>query len=78
MSARLVSITPDAEKQMAYCARVSNPKNQESENIAGLLRYCVRNRHWSVFEHAHVRRRRGAAHTGPRGAFGRKGHSGCF
>jgi thymidylate synthase (FAD) len=48
---KLVSLTPDAEKQIAYCARVSNPANQENENFKGLIKYCIRNKHWSVFEH---------------------------
>ena len=48
----LVSATPDAEKHMAYCARVSNPKNQENESIAGLLKYCIKHQHWSIFEQA--------------------------
>ena len=38
---KLISVTPDAEKHIAYCARVSNPKNQESESFAGLLKYCI-------------------------------------
>ena len=46
----LVSVTPDAEKTMAYVARVSNPSNQDNENYAGLLRYCIKHNHWSVFE----------------------------
>jgi len=49
---KLISITPDAEKTMAYIARVSNPSNQENENYAGLLRYCIKHNHWSVFEQA--------------------------
>ena len=52
MNVRLVSITPDAEKTMAYIARVSNPSNQENEKYAGLLRYCIKHNHWSVFEQA--------------------------
>ena len=48
----LVSVTPDAEKHMAYVARVSNPNNQGSDNFAGLLRYCIKHQHWSVFEQA--------------------------
>lgn len=48
---KVVSVTPDAEKQIAYCARVSNPANQENENFKGLIKYCIRNKHWSVFEH---------------------------
>ena len=52
MNVSLVSVSPDAEKHMAYCARVSNPNNQENENYAGLLRYCIKHQHWSIFEQA--------------------------
>ena len=51
---KFVSVTPDAEKTMAYIARVSNPKNQDNEKFAGLLRYCIEHGHWSVFEQAHM------------------------
>ena len=47
---KLVSVTPDAEKHMAYCARVSNPKNQDNESFDGLLKYCIKHQHWSIFE----------------------------
>ena len=50
MSVKLVSVTPDAEKMMAYIARVSNPSNQDNEKYAGLLKYCINHNHWSVFE----------------------------
>ena len=50
MSINLISITPDAEKTMAYIARVSNPSNQDNENYSGLLKYCIKHNHWSVFE----------------------------
>tara|TARA_Y100001970_G_scaffold280903_1_gene390657 strand:- start:377 stop:1009 length:633 start_codon:yes stop_codon:yes gene_type:complete len=50
MTVELISITPDAEKTMAYIARVSNPSNQSNENFSGLLRYCIKHQHWSVFE----------------------------
>ena len=50
MRAQLVSVTPDAEKTMAYIARVSNPNNQDNEKYAGLLGYCIKHNHWSVFE----------------------------
>ena len=50
MSIKLISITPDAEKTMAYIARVSNPSNQDNENYSGLLKYCIKHNHWSVFE----------------------------
>ena len=49
---KLVSVTPDAEQHMAYVARVSNPKNQDNDQFAGLLKYCIKHGHWSVFEQA--------------------------
>ena len=52
-SARLIWITPEAEKTISYCARVSNPANQENYNTAPkLLAYCIKHGHWSVFEMA--------------------------
>lgn len=53
-SVKLVWATPDADKHIGYCARVSNPANQDNPNIAGLLKYCAKNAHWSVFEMASV------------------------
>jgi len=50
MSIKLISITPDAEKTMAHIARVSNPDNQDNPNYSGLLKYCIKHNHWSVFE----------------------------
>jgi len=50
MTATLISVTPDAEKTMGYIARVSNPANQDNEKYAGLLKYCIKHNHWSVFE----------------------------
>jgi len=52
MNVELISVTPDAEKHMAYVARVSNPKNQDNDKFAGLLKYCIKHGHWSVFEQA--------------------------
>ena len=52
MEVKLISVSPDSEKHMAYCARVSNPNNQDNENYAGLLRYCIKHQHWSIFEQA--------------------------
>ena len=49
---KLISVTPDAEKTIAYVARVSNPQNQENDKFAGLLTYCIKHGHWSVFEQA--------------------------
>ena len=51
MTVKLVTITPDAEKLIAYCARVSS-SHQDNPEYAGLLRYCVQHGHWSVFEQA--------------------------
>ena len=50
MDVKLVTVTPDAEKTMAHIARVSNPGNQDNEKFAGLLKYCIKHQHWSVFE----------------------------
>lgn len=54
MNTKLISVTPDAETTIAYCARVSNPSNQNSENISRLLKYCIDHKHWSIFEMAHL------------------------
>ena len=51
---KLISVTPDAEKTIGYVARVSNPKNQDNPKVAGLLKYCIKHGHWSVFEQAHM------------------------
>ena len=47
-------VTAGSEDIVAYCARVSNPANQDNKDIAGLLRYCMRHGHWSVFEMANA------------------------
>ena len=52
MTANLIWATPEADKHIGYCARVSNPNNQDNPNVAGLLNYCAKNHHWSVFEMA--------------------------
>lgn len=61
IKARVIAITmpvegvdiPDSEGVVSYCARVSAPQNQENfDTAAGLLKYCARNKHWSVFEMA--------------------------
>jgi len=54
MNVKLVSVTPEAEKLMGYVARVSNPKNQDNPKVSGLLSYCIKHGHWSVFEQAHM------------------------
>lgn len=52
--AKIIWSTPDAEKMIAYIARVSNPSNQKNEKFAHLLKYCIKNAHWSIFEQACV------------------------
>ena len=54
MKVSLLSVTPDAEKHIAYCARVSNPSNQDNDSFDGLLKYCIKHRHWSIFEQAYM------------------------
>ena len=53
-SVQLITSTPNAEKSMAYIARVSNPKNQDNDEFTKLLGYCIKNEHWSVFEQAYM------------------------
>ncbi len=53
MSVKLISITPDAESTLAFCARVSNPANQDKP-VGKLLAYCMEHGHWSVFEMANA------------------------
>lgn len=64
LSAKLIAVTQpiegateakDAEDIISYCARVSNPGNQENyETAGGLLAFCIRNKHWSIFEMANA------------------------
>ncbi len=54
MKVSLVSVSPEAEKTIAYCARVSNPNNQENEEYSKLLKYCIDHGHWSIFEMANM------------------------
>lgn len=63
MSVKLVSVTKglgeleklSPEELIAYCARVSNPENQmNSSTSAKLLAYCIKNKHWSIFEQVDI------------------------
>jgi thymidylate synthase (FAD) len=62
MNVKLVSVSKPvdsnletAEDLISYCARVSNPSNQNNtETSSKLLKYCIRNEHWSIFEMVHV------------------------
>ena len=49
---KLISVTPNAEQIMSYCARVSNPSNQNNSDYSKLLKYCIDHGHFSVFEQA--------------------------
>jgi len=51
---KLIWATPDADRVVGYCARVSNPANQGNSDVTGLLRYCAAHHHWSIFEMASV------------------------
>ena len=54
-SVKLISATPNAEEIITYCARVSSPKNQTNlETAPKLLNYCIKNKHWSIFEMANM------------------------
>ena len=50
----LVSVTPNAEELIAYCARVSNPQNQDNPDSERLIKYLITHKHWSPFEMALV------------------------
>lgn len=52
MEVKFVQCTPNPEENMAYVARVSNPNNQDNPSFEGLLKYCIKHEHWSVFEQA--------------------------
>ena len=51
-SAKLVWVTPDAEKLIGKIARVSNPKNEDNPDYEKLLKYLIKHKHWSPFEMA--------------------------
>lgn len=50
MKAELIWATPDTDGVIGYCARVSNPENQNNPEVERLLRYCAKHGHWSIFE----------------------------
>jgi thymidylate synthase (FAD) len=52
---KLVWVTPAAEENVTYCARVSSPENQENFGTAAkLLQYCIKKKHWSIFTMANM------------------------
>lgn len=52
MQVKLVSITPEPEKLISFIARVSNPDNQDNPDYAKLIKFLIKNQHWSPFEHS--------------------------
>lgn len=64
VSAKLIALTQPVaglsisrpEELIAYCARVSSGRDKEErgEDYEGLLRYCIKHKHWSVFEMANA------------------------
>lgn len=52
MEVKLVSITENPEQLVSYIARVSNPDNQTNPDYAKLIKYLIKNGHFSPFEHA--------------------------
>ena len=52
--ARLIWVTPNAEEIIAHVARVSNPRNQDNESYEGLLKYCIKHNHISIFETSYM------------------------
>ena len=53
-SVKTVWKTPEAEKLIAYMARVSNPANQANEKYVPLIKYLIKHKHWSPFEMVNV------------------------
>ena len=51
-NAKLIWITPDAERLVGKIARVSNPANEDNPNVEKLLKYLIKHKHWSPFEMA--------------------------
>ena len=54
MQVKLLNITPNAEEHIVEIARVSSSRTDKKANAAGLLKYLVRHKHWSPFEHSHA------------------------
>ncbi len=46
-----VELNPDLLQMVAYCARVSNPSNQNNEETSEkLVKYLIKHKHWSPLE----------------------------
>lgn len=48
-------VNKNAQEVISYVARVSNPNNQLNfDTASGLIRYCIKNKHVSIFEHSYM------------------------
>jgi len=54
MKVSLKTITPESEVNIVEIARVSSPRIDKTEKPEGLISYCIKNKHWSIFEHSHM------------------------
>jgi thymidylate synthase (FAD) len=54
MNVRLLTITPEPEENIVEIARVSSSRKDKRENPEGLIKYLIKNKHWSPFEHSYI------------------------
>ena len=54
MKVKLISVTPKAEENIVYIARVSSKREDKKSKPEGLLNYLIKHKHWSPFEHSHL------------------------
>ena len=54
MKVNLIQVTPEAEEQIVEIARVSSTRKDKRDDITGLINYCIKHKHWSIFEQAHM------------------------
>ena len=54
MKVSLISVTPKAEENIVYIARVSSKREDKKSKPEGLLNYLIKHKHWSPFEHSHL------------------------
>ena len=54
MKVSLISVTPNAEDNIVYIARVSSKREDKKSKPEGLLNYLIKHKHWSPFEHSHI------------------------
>ena len=54
MKVNLKAITPDIETTIVEIARVSSSRKDKKAKPEGLINYCIKNKHWSIFEHGYI------------------------